>query len=428
MKQHSLGTKLLSAAILLALVAYFGLQAVQYFADPLTTTLAYTDSVEETFRLSGYVVRQERVLPEDTGGLLQLQRDEGERVSAGGLVAVAYADQASLERQQEIESLEERIEQLQYAQEAALGVEVVQKLDTQIMQNILDYRAALAAERLNEAEKHASQLRSQILKREYAGAASVDLDAQIRALQEQRDSLKPQAAGSVRRITAPEAGVYSAVVDGYETVLTPQILAELTPAQLDSARADSGVRSNVGKLILGSEWYYAASVQQETAQQLQKKEEQGYALRLRFAKGVEQELPVEIESVGPAENGRVVVVLRGDQFLSQLTLLRQQSAQVVYNTIEGIRIPKEALRVVTKTTTLEDGQEQHQQVTGVYCVVGMEARFKPVQVVYTGETFVLVRPEISSDQETLRLRAGEEVIVTAVDLYDGKIVRNYTDQ
>ena len=74
------------------------------------------------------------VLPDDTSGLLQLQRAEGERISDGGVVALVYADQASLDRQKEIRSLQTQIEQLQYAEEAALGAEVSLRLDAQILQ------------------------------------------------------------------------------------------------------------------------------------------------------------------------------------------------------------------------------------------------------------------------------------------------------
>lgn len=108
----------------LGILVYFGLQAVQYFGDPLTTTLAYRYQVEEEISLSGYVVRDEVVLEDNTNGLLQLQRAEGERISAGGVVATVYTDQASLDRQQEIQSLQTQLEQLQYAQEATLGAEV----------------------------------------------------------------------------------------------------------------------------------------------------------------------------------------------------------------------------------------------------------------------------------------------------------------
>lgn len=44
-----------------------------------------------------------------------------------------------------METLNDRIAQLEYAQETMLGAEVTLKLDNQISRTLLDYRAALAA-------------------------------------------------------------------------------------------------------------------------------------------------------------------------------------------------------------------------------------------------------------------------------------------
>ena len=156
------------------------------------------------------------ILPDDTSGLLQLQRAEGERVSDGGVVALVYADQATLDRQKEIQSLQTQIEQLQYAEEAALGAEVSLRLDAQILQTIRDYRGALAADRLDTAEDCGAELRSLVMKRDYTYSDTEDLSAQMAELQSQLSSLRAQAGSSVRQITAPQAGLYSAVVDGYE--------------------------------------------------------------------------------------------------------------------------------------------------------------------------------------------------------------------
>lgn len=47
---------------------------------------------------------------------------------------------------------------------------------------------------------------------------------------------------------------------------------------------------------------------------------------------------------------------------------------------------------------------------------------------YSGDDFALVRStldtaeEVSKTQEQIRLRAGDEVIITAYDLYDGKVI------
>ena len=406
------------AAITLAVLAYFGVQAVRYFQDPISTTLVYPYAVEESISLSGYVVRQERVLSNEDTGLLQLLRDEGERVSAGGTVAAVYADQASLDLQNQISDLTGRIEQLQYAQEAELGMEVTQRLDAQISQSILNYRAALTAGQLREAEDEGDSLRSQILKRDYSVSGTGDLDTQLQELQAQRQELQSQAAGSVRRISAPEAGLYSAVVDGYETVLTPESLADLTPPALESVTADESVQSNVGKLVLGETWYYAAVL---TAEELEKAADAG-ELYLRFAQGVDTDLPVTLESIGPEENGQVVAILSGELYLSQLTLLREQSAQIILSSVEGIRVPREAVRLVTETEENEDGTVTETTVSGVYCVSGREAEFKPVEVLYSNENFALVEANVNSNQELLRLRPGDEVIVSARDLYDGKVV------
>ena len=423
MKDRALGTKFLLALVTLGVLAYFGIQAFRYFTDPLATTAAYAYSVDRSVSLSGYVVRQELVL-EDSGGLLRLQRTEGERVSAGGTVALVYSDQASLDRQTELASLEARLEQLQFAQQAAQGAEVSLKLDTQILQGILDLRGALAADRLDKAETYGQDLRSLVLKRDYTYSETEDLSGQITELSGQISALRAQAASSTRRITAPEAGLYSAVVDGYERVLTPDMLESLTPSSLTALQADESVRSEVGKLILGDAWYYAAVVSEADAQTLS----EGKSLYLRFSKSVEQDLPVSVYHVSAAESGRVVIVLRGTSYLPELTLLRQQSAEVILGSVSGIRVPREALRA-EKTTLDENGQAVTTEQAGVYCLVGMEARFKPVEVVYSGDSFALVRSiydtaagDLTGSQEVARLRAGDQVIIAGRDLYDGKVL------
>lgn len=418
MKNSSFGTKCLLLAVTLGILAYFGVQGLQYLSDPLTTTLAYNYQVEEGMDLSGYVVRQEQVLADESSGLLRLQRSEGERVSVGGTVALVYADQSSLDRQQEIDDLSSRIEQLQFAQEASLGSEVSLKLDAQIMRSLLDYRAELSAGRLDSAEEHETELRSLVLKRDYTYSDTEDLSGQIAELQGQLKELKAQAASSVRAIKAPVSGVYSAVVDGYEAVLTPELLADMTPSRLNAVQADGTLTSQTGKLILGDSWYYAVAMSADQAEILQNI---SGVMTLRFAKGVEQDQTVTLYAVGPEEQGRVVVTFRGEYNMAQVTLLRRQSAQLIWRTIDGLRVPNEALRAAN-TTVDQEGNRTTEESLGVYCVVGMKARFKPVEVLCSGDGFVLVRSTAASDQESLRLRPGDEIIISAKDLYDGKVV------
>lgn len=415
MRRTSLATRILMLLVCLGVAAYFGYQSLRYMKDPFTTAAAYGCTVDETVSASGYVVRSERVLEDNDSGLLRLARAEGERVSVGGTVAAVYADQASLDRQSEIDALEVRIEQLEYVQSASLSYEASAKLDNQIAQDLLAVRTALTAGRLDTVERRGSELRALVMKRDYTYSGG-SLDEQLESLRQELKDLRRQSAGSTRRISAPVSGLYSAVVDGYETVLTPESILEMSPSQLSAVQPDSAVSSHVGKLILGDNWYYAAALRASEIREIQ----EAGSVSLRFSKDVARDLDVSVQSVGWEEDGRSVVVFQGKYDLSQLTLLRQQSAEIILNTMTGIRVPQEALRVVPRTVTGPDGSKTEVQTTGVYCVVGVKAVFKPAEVLYSGEGFVLVQPASSNKKRVLR--SGDEVIVTARDLYDGKVV------
>lgn len=422
-KKGGLGTTLLMLALFAGVAAYFLIQGFQYLDDPLTITLAYSYEVEKTVDLTGLVIREERVLEDSAGGLLRIQRAEGERVAAGGIIASVYADQASLDRQAEIDSLESRVEQLQYAQDLALAAETTRKLDAQINQNLLEYRRFLAADRLYDAESTALELRALVLKRDYSEPGNGDIAAQLQELGARLLSLRSQAEGSVRRITAPEAGLYSAEVDGFESVLTPALLNDLTPSVLSGVTAAPAAGSSVGKLVLGDRWYYAAVMSVEDAAALREREAElrdGQTLLLRFSKGVERDLPVTLQSVGTQEDGQVAVVFRGNVYLQELTLLRRQRAQIITGTIGGIRVPRESLRA-ERAYLNENGKIVTEEAIGIYCMVGREARFKPIEVVYTADSFVLVRS--TSDKDALRLRPGEQIVASARGLYDGKVLQ-----
>ena len=48
--------------------------------------------------------------------------------------------------------------------------------------------------------------------------------------------------------------------------------------------------------------------------------------------------------------------------------------------------------------------------------------YRVAEVIYSGENFVIVRSDAPADKESIRIRVGDEVIVAARGLYDGKVV------
>lgn len=405
-----------------AVMAYFAVSIAGYLVDPLTSTTAYYYSSDDAVTVSGYLVREEEVLP-DSSGLLYITRGEGEKVAKGKRVAVLYHSSETLQQAERLEELREQLEQLEYARSVASGGQAVLKLDESIRTGLLAMRGRMSEEDLEKASQESAALQMLVLRRDYAFRGQDDVDAQIEMLTSEIRSLENAAGKGSTAVTTPSSGYYSALVDGYETVLTPGSLENMTPAKLENLQPDFTQTSQVGKIIHGSSWYYAAVVSAETGLK------EGQRVTLRFASGLDKDIPMTVWSLGKAENGERVVVLEADRYGSVVTLLRHQNAQIIFNSYAGIRVPKDALRVVTETIEDGDGGEIKQRMTGVYCRIGLAAQFKPVTVVYQGEDYYLVEADptilgqMTEKQLLIRtLRSGDDVIVTANDLYDGKVI------
>lgn len=402
MKKTSPLMKILPIAVLAAVLVYFAVQLYNYLSDPVNTTLVVAGQAEDTIALNGWLLRDEEVLPAQNGTLSRV-RQEGERVGVGQVLARVYANDGALQTVSQIETLELQLQQLQFALTSYLNPDAALKLDTSITGDILTLRQSLTGGDYTAAEGDIAPLKAAVLKRDHSYASQEEIQTEIKSVEGQIKSLEASLSGTT--VTARASGTYSAVCDGYETVLTKAFLEEVTPGKLARLRPVDE-QSNMGKLIYGDTWYYVVTLPEEQASYLKS---QG-AVTLRFAKGFDQNIRMQVVSVSAPEDGQAAVTLSCRKYLAQTTLLRHQAADVILRTYEGLRVPSNALRVS------EEG------VTGVYCVDGSTAAFRPVTVLYQGQGYALVQPaEGASDTQTLRV--GDEVIATTGALSDGKVIR-----
>ncbi len=395
--------KILSGVILAAVVLYFGIQIYRYYANPFSTTLTYQATAEDSIPMTGWIVRDEETFHSDAATVTHAL-GEGQKVGYHQTIAMAYDNPQALDTVTEIQTLELQLQQLEFALTSYLDADAALKLDSSITGSILTLRQNLSGGDYSSAADDISALKAAVLKSSHSYESAEDVQANIRQVKQQISDLRASLTGA-QAIVAQRPGTYSAVCDGYESVLTPAFLDGVTPSALRgvSAGENSG---NVGKLIYGDRWYYTAAIDADRAASLTV----GQAATLRLAKGMTQDAPVRVESISREEDGQVAVVLSCDEYMAEITLLRHQAAELILRSYTGLRIPTTALRLD------EDGS------TGVYCVVGVSARFKPVTVVYQGDGYTLVRPARDAEGSAI-LRSGDEIIVTANRLENGVVVQ-----
>ena len=427
MKQSTLITKIVMFLLLAAVVFYLAISAVQSFIDPFSTTVAHQDVLDDAIEVTGFVVREEQALSGGSG-IVDLLPDEGERVAAREPVAVLYQSQDALDHKKQLQTLELELEQLEYALKNGGNLSDAAKLEQQIYSSILTMHSNAATGDLSSLESDALTLRTQVLQRDFAYSASGDsasvLEQSIAEREAQIAALTAQLSTATSSIYAPRSGLFSGRADGLESILTPAILETITPAELNGLSAGTEPDGTIGKLITGDSWYFAAVIEPAAAKRLRV----GDAVTVAFSRDYTGEVTMTVDRIGPEKDGGCILVLSADRGLKEITLLREQTVDLIFHRYSGIRIPKQALYMETVATS---DSEPGTQVLGVYAVVGAQAQFKPVKIVREGSDYYLVSPATKSpwfqtlsvgEARMRTLRAGDEIVVTASDLYDGKVV------
>ena len=403
-----------------ALVLYFLVNLWKTFQDPFTTTYTYSYTLNDSIQTDGLIIRQEQVLS-GSDGIVDVTRGEGEKVGINQTVALIYRDDQARQAQEQQDALRLEITQLQYAMGQGESVSSAAKLNDDILNAMVSLRAASTQQDFSDLEDQVLEVKGKVLRREYTYSDDLNTDtlaARLQDLQTQYQTLRNQSYSAITQITAPTSGTFSTLVDGYEGLVNPESARSLTPQALEDllSQNPAGDSAAVGKLISSDKWYFAAVVTQEEGERL----EQSKSLTLRFAGDFTQDVPMTVEKVNQDGQGQAVVLLSSDRYLEQTTLLRRETAELIFNSRTGLRVPKSALRMVTSTSTDEEtGETTETNTLGVYVVTAGRAEFKPVTILTEGDDFYVVQ-SVRTDKKALR--AGDEVIVQATGLYDGQLL------
>lgn len=403
-----------------ALVLYAIFSVWKTFQDPFVSTYVYSYTLNDSIQTDGLIIRQEQVLSGGQG-IVDVTRGEGEQVGINQTVALIYRDDQARQSQEQQEALRLEITQLQYALGRGEDVSSAAKLNDDILNAMVSLRVASTQQDFSDLEDQVLEVKGKVLRREYTYSDELSTDSlatRLQELQTQYQTLRNQSYSAITQVTAPVSGTFSTLVDGYEGLINLESAINLTPQALTDLmnQTPTGDSTAVGKLISSNRWYFAAVVTQEEGERL----EQAGSLTLRFAGDFTKEVSMTVEKVNQDDQGQAVVILSSDRYLEQTTLLRRETAELIFNSRTGLRVPKNALRMVTTTSEDEEtGETTETNTLGVYVVTAGRAEFKPVTILTEGDDFYVVQ-SVRTDKKALR--AGDEVIVEATGLYDGQLL------
>lgn len=400
--------------LFLAALSYFGAYAYHIFFASYDIATVYEYTGQHTLPASGYIIREETVL-QDGGNLEEIVVTEGQNVASGDVVARVYSTQDALNRHQELDRLKSQLSRLEYIRARGAGESDAMKLNQQIVDAMTSLRGSLGRQDFTRLDHQVSLLQELVFRRDSTYSSGSTLAAQIDSMRAEVESLEQETTSATATVYSPAAGIYSAMVDGWESSFDLDTLEDLTPATLSEAatRRSKPSGRELGKVVTSFRWYFAAVTDESITKHLHP----GTGVDVRFEGSVGQ-LPMKVRSVStPDENGKVLVLFTSSRDVPAIAPLRSQNAEVVLDSASGLRVPSLALRADPETDQL-----------GVYRISGTQAEWVPVDLLFSGEDYYLVRShtegELSQLQKAKLLRAGDRVLVRGKTITDGRVIES----
>ena len=412
MKPSKYMYRMVMLLLLLGTLSYFGYYAYHSFFASYESATVYEYTSQHTISANGYLIREEQVL-QDGGNLEEVVVMEGENVAKGDVVARVYSTQEALTNHQELERLRSQLARMEYMRQRGADQSDAMKVNQEIVDAITSLRGSMGVGDFSRLSHQVSNLEELVFRRDYTISTGSSLSDQISALQSQVEALSQETESATSTVYSPVAGIYSAMVDGYESTFDLETLRDMTPNDLLQAASHHSTPSGreLGKVVTSFRWYFAAIMDQEVTRYLAGSD----GVQLLF-EGSAGQLSMQVDNVSnPDEKGRVLVLFSSMRDVSSIAALRSQHVELSLGSATGLRIPARALRADQETGQL-----------GVYRVSGAQADWVPVDLVFSGTDFYLVRTHVDGEQSTLdkakMLRSGDQVLIQGTGLADGKVV------
>ncbi len=388
------------------------------YGDRLDTTIVRSGEEEDTISATGYIFRQQTVINAPSSGYLYCEAAEDERVSLGEPVMYIYKNEINLSANNELKTVDQKISELsERLRSSEVFSSDTAKLEQTIAQSLRKVPRYGAKGRLDKVSEISDEVNSLIEKRRIISGEieAPNRDSELAELKAQKAELEKKYNIERTVVHSPATGAFTSRIDGMEEKLSlsalegvsRDYLRELDKHYADAKSIDKAEEgAPIGKIVNNFTWSIAAVVPKEGVEDLKV----GSRLDIRFPDIGVDTIWGTVTKITPEESGRVVVVVTSNQYVDMIYSTSRTKVELIKHSYEGFRIPAKSLRML-------DGQ------MGVYVIRSNKARFIPVEMMFGGREWVVVRQQTESYETPKVLKLYDELVIDGKDIYEGKVMR-----
>lgn len=231
---NSIAAKITAFVLSLLMLAYVGYQAWLAFYDPYVTEAVYLESYVEHQQLNGFFVRSEILIEGAQTGVVGYNCQNGEKVAKNATVAEIYSSTDDLLLLQKISTLQEQRDVLAEVQskETSEGLKL-DLLSKQISDYEMELIRAVDQNEFGTLDSTGRNLMFQINKFNSYVNKNLSFESEIARLDAEIEQLQASVSPTQGSVTTSQSGYFSSTVDGWESTLTPDMLADLTVSRAE---------------------------------------------------------------------------------------------------------------------------------------------------------------------------------------------------
>lgn len=396
-------------AVMLVLLVAVGITvgAMLVLSPNIQTQTAIPAEMTDSLSAAGYVVHDSTPVTAEQQGYLYYTVSAGQRVPAGTVVAESYGSSQAAEARASLEHINAEIENLQAAQSTYVESGDVEGLLQQRQEGVYDLLDALDANNYSSVGDSLAEVTLASNKLQVATGEGIDYTARLDALNAQK--LRYEALAVPQSVLSAPVTGYFVPSDKYDKQMqTYDTLQAATPEEIQTMLQKTPSyypNEVVGHIVSDYKWTYFALIPLPDADKFT----EGAKLNIAFPDHSEAAMPVKVVSIQSSETtGTVKVELLCEHMNSVVLSLRNEEAEIIFETHKGVRIDKRGLR-------MQDGQ------AGVYIKSGNMVYFRKIEILLQDEHYILVPDNVSDSNQVMMY---DEIIVDSggMELYDKQIL------
>lgn len=355
-------------------------QLILRFEEDYITETAMMYSSAEKISLKGIYVRKESVINSTVSGVLSYPVPDGSKIAKDSVVAYIYRDSNSIAVNQQIEKLTEEVKLLESAQSpGTTNVAQPEFISSLINEKYQTITSLIAKNNLSQLSSERKTFQTLLGIYQIVINEETDYNDRINSLNKQITALQIKQKEPIDVVTVSDSGYFVSHVDGYESVLYPEMVKNVDISLLKKIINDDGENNKsskytVGKMVDGYNWSMVGIVNPNLYDV-----HVDAKVKLKFTSTPDIVNAVVTDLIKTDNTDESIIIISCDRLTYNFVQRRVERVELVLNDYEGIKVPREAVRF------------SRNNEKGVYIRVGEKVMFKKIDTIYECDEYLLSR-------------------------------------